>query len=457
MEESSIPNSISPHISISEHNQPIDLYTGQMEIGKSSESDKTFQTNGKIKLCWLPYPRFQFEALVSPFANYSLGNVSLQLDDGTKIIGDVTNIITKFGTEGSKLSGIINNYPIIRPENNPIQARQAKFLVPNFKELNGHPICCLDSDSNQRRIHKGRLLLRGGEWLITLDAVDQFKEIKETLTQSSGFAITHIGQLERDDSSLFSPTDALEILNALTLYLWFTKGACTSPCLPAGFDGIGNEVWTIWDYGIIKPFTNPPSWLDESCNIQFEETFSEFMKLWLDESWKEVIQRSIHWYVEANSGEITIESSIVLTQSALELLASAVLVEHYGWLSRDGYNKLSTMDLMRLLFKWANIPTDIPSELTELGNFARENNWEDTATATTQMRNKIIHPNKKNRETLSGYSSKVKLEVHQLSLWNLELCLLRLFKYQNDYGNRLKQGRWVGDLDEVPWNISSKN
>lgn len=460
MEESSIPpNAISPHISISEHNQPIDLYTGEMEIGK--ESDKIFQTNGNIQLCWLPYPRLQFEALISsiPFANYSLEEVSLQLNDGKKIIGHVTNISIKSGTEGSRLSGLVKNTPIIQPEDSQIQAHRAKFLIPNFKELYGHPIHCLDSNANQIKTHRGRLLLKGGGWFITLDAVDQFKEIKETLNQSSGFAITHVGQLERDDSSSFSSTDALEILDALTWYLWFAKGAFTSPCLPAGFDSTGNEVWTIWNYGITKPFTNPPSWLDSSCNIQFEETFSEFMKLWLNESWKEVIQRAIYWYVEANSGEITIESSIVLTQSALELLASAILVEHYGWLSIDGYNKLSTMDLVHLLFKWAGIPTKIPSELTELCNYAKSNNnkLEDTATAMTQIRNKIIHPNKKNREQLSRYSSKVRLEVHQLGLWNLELCLLRLFNHQNSYANRLKPNRWVGELDEVPWNISSKS
>jgi hypothetical protein len=461
MEKPSIPNAISPHISISEHNQPIDLYTGEMEIGKISESDKMFQANGKIQLSWLPYPRLQFEASISSisfdFTNHSLEDVSLQLDDKTKVIGHVTNISIKHGTEGSRLSGIVKNIPIIRPEDSQIQAHRAKFLVPNFSNLYGCPVRYLDTNTDQRRIQKGRLILHGGGWAITLDPVDQFKEIQENLKKSSGFAITHIGQLERDNSSSFSSTDALEILDALTWYLWFAKGACTSPCLPAGFDDEGNEVWRIWHYGTIKPFTNPLSWLDRHSYSSFEKPFARFMELWLDESWKEVIQRAIYWYVEANSGEITIDSSIVLTQSAFELLASAVLVEDYRWLSIDGYNKLSTMDLVRLLFKWAGIPTKIPSELTELCNYAKSYNWEDTATAMTQIRNKITHPTKKNREILREYSSKVKLEVHQLGLWNLELCILRLFNYQNSYANRLKPNRWVGDLDEVPWNISSKS
>lgn len=451
MEQSRPPIAIHPHISISEHNQPINLYEGQMRVG-SPESDQTFPANGNIQLSWLPYSRLRFEVLVHSIL-FEPEEVFLQLNDGTKINGSVLNVNTKLETKESKLSGYIKRDPILQPEENQIQVHQAKFIVPNFKSLYARPVRYLDSE----QISKGRLILRGGGWVITLDPVDQLKEIEKTLEQSSGFAVTHVGQLEKDNSSLFNSTDALEILEALTWYLWFAKGACTSPCLPTGFNDAGNEVWTIWKHEIIKPFSNPPSWLDSNNYNQFEEPFPGFIDLWFDESWTEVIKLAIHWYVEANSGEVTVESSIVLTQSALELLASAVLVENYKLYSRNSYEKLSAKKRICSLFDWAGIPTQLPPQLSELEKYAREKDWKDTTTAMTEIRNKITHPTKKNRAKLSGYPNKVKLEVHQLGLWNLELCLLRLFNYQNGYANRLREGRFVGQLDEVPWNLSSKS
>ena len=86
--------------------------------------------------------------------------------------------------------------------------------------------------------------------------------------------------------------------------------------------------------------------MDTSHREHFEVPFSGFLKLWLDEAWQEVIDVAGHWYVEANAQAGSIEGSIVLTQTAFELLASAVLVENenYRWLSADGYERLAASD-----------------------------------------------------------------------------------------------------------------
>ncbi len=187
--------------------------------------------------------------------------------------------------------------------------------------------------------------------------------------------------------------------------------------------------------------------------IQFEAAFPGFLKLWLDEDWEEVIRVAIHWYVEANAQAGSIEGSIVLTQTAFELLASAILVEHYGWLSTDGYEKIAASDRIRLLFLWAGIPISVPAELADLTRQAKADNWPDTATAMTMIRNTITHPTKKNREKFGKHLSGARVDAWTLGLWNLELCLLRLFNYRGKYGNRIKQ-RWVGEVEVVPWGPS---
>jgi hypothetical protein len=176
------------------------------------------------------------------------------------------------------------------------------------------------------------------------------------------------------------------------------------------------------------------------------------LKLWLDEAWEEVVRVAIHWYVEANAQAGSIEGSIVLTQTAFELLASAVLVEDHGCLSTDGYDKLAAADRIRLLFRWAGIPITIPASprLAALSAVAAEDNWPDTAIAMTKIRNTITHPTKKNRDKFGRHPSAARIQVWLLGLWNLELCLLRLFEYRGTYANRITQA-YAGEVENVPW------
>jgi hypothetical protein len=174
------------------------------------------------------------------------------------------------------------------------------------------------------------------------------------------------------------------------------------------------------------------------------------VELWLDEDWKEVVRVAIHWYIEVNCQAGSTEGSIVLTQTAFELLASTVLVEHHGWLSADGYEKVAAADRIRLLFLWAGIPIVVPAELTDLMRQAKADNWPDTATAMTMIRNTITHPTKKNREKFGRYTFNARIDAWRLGLWNLELCLLRLFEYRGKYANRITQ-RYVGEVETVPW------
>ncbi|MEO1592031.1 MAG: thiol methyltransferase, partial [Cyanobacteria bacterium J06632_22] len=62
----------------------------------------------------------------------------------------------------------------------------------------------------------------------------------------------------------------------------------------------------------------------------------------------------------------------------------------------------------------------------------------------------IIHPTRKNREKLKKYQLKVRIDTWKVSIWILELLLLRLLDYQGTYHNRLIH-QYVGEIEEVPW------
>jgi hypothetical protein len=441
------PAALRPAIDPGEPNAQIPLYVGRVDVG---QGDKTFQAGAFISLDWSPSPCIHFKIPTVPkeFNPSLMDCLSLTLNDGT-VISEclVTGLHYSMGQEGYKsdLSGIISNR-VIRPID--AESGYAMFLVPNFQAPHGQPIKYPDGS-----IAAARLILRGAGWKITFDNVEKEKDVHAFLNANSGFGVTQVGRLEREDGKSFKANEALRILDALTWYISFTCGRWTGPCLPRGFKGDGHQIWEIWDYGRIVPYQKRLSWLDANHAEHFENPAAGFLRLWFDDTWQEVIQIAIHWYIEANAQAGSAEGSIVLTQTAFELLSSAVLVENYGWLSSDGYEKLSAADRIRLLFLWAEIPIAIPGELLELTKLAKADNWPDTSTAMTMIRNTITHPTRKNREKFGKHPVGARSDAWNLGLWNLELCLLRLFEYSDTYGSRLKL-RYSGEVEPVPWATS---
>ncbi|MBN9519261.1 hypothetical protein J0H58_12185 [bacterium] len=408
--------------------------------------NKQFTGDVTFSLCWLPTPRVRFYVPAVPDGHRpGLGGISFVLSDGTRFD---RNLITRVGpaaepySDRSTVSGVVNP-PVIRPVDHKVS--YVLFLFPNFEAPLGSGLQY--ADGWQRA---ARLTLIAGGWTVTLDQLPDYKERVETLNAASGFAVTHAGRLERDDGQPFRASDARPILDALGWYVSFCTGQWAGPCLPAGFEPSGARVWQGWDYQRTAPFRQRQSWLDRCHHEGFEGPFAGFLRLWQDDAWEQVVRLAIHWYVEANAQAGSIEGAIVLTQTAFELLASAVLVENHAWLSTDGYEKLAAADRVRLLFRWAGIPTGIPAELEVLSAAAGAENWPDAPTAMTAVRNTITHPTLKNREKFGRHPGGARAEVWSLGLWALELCLLRLFGYRGMYGNRITQ-RHTGEVEEVPW------
>lgn len=442
-----LPEPIRPHVGPGSHNEPILLESGPTTV---IYEGKQFTADAAFRLAWLPAPRVRFDVPVVPDDHHpGLQDVAFVLADGTRIEQSQT---TRFGSSNgpdrdrAAMSGVVNQ-SILRLRDG--EARSALFLLPNFESPIGSGL-----QYGNGRSCAARQTLSGGGWAITLDEVADHKERIAALNANSGFAVTHAGRLEREDGTLFKASDARPVLNALRWYVSFCSGQWTGPFLTTGFDPTGVRVWETWDQARTAPFRHRRSWLDRCHRRGFEEPFPTFLNLWLDDAWEEVVRLAIHWYVEANAQAGSVEGAIVLTQTAFELLASAVLVENHGWISADGYEKLAAADRIRLLFMWAGIPTAIPAELDDLTRAAKADNWPDAPTGMTMVRNTITHPTRKNREKFGKHPTGVRTDVWSLGLWALELCLLRLFGYRGEYGNRITQ-RYVGQVEVVPWAVTA--
>lgn len=436
----SIPDAISWYEPINPPNEPILLYEGIAHIVTNNNS---LATNARIALEWLPTPAVRLEALnLQSEIELTDRKINIEINDRF-IIKDVFIASIESENHNHNLYGTV-------PRGFTLQhsdiTQHVIFLLPNFRRIAGTNvkykkcISCI-----------GRLTLRSTDWNITLDAIEDMDQVKKQLDRRSGFAITHIGKLEKCDKRSFSREEAINLLDALSWYISFATGRWTGPCLPTGFDSEMNQQWIDWSYSRTVSCRWRPTWLDENTGNQFSEPYPGFWKLWNKGGWSAIIKLAIHYYIEANSQAGSIEGSIALTQLAFELLASSILVEEHKWLSTDGYSKLQAADTIRLLLKWAGIPSDIPADQIELNKLAKQSSdITDGPTAICHIRNKIIHPVKKNRDSIQRINDGALLETWHLGLWYLELCVLRLFEYRGTYGNRLKH-RYVGDVDQVPW------
>jgi hypothetical protein len=75
--------------------------------------------------------------------------------------------------------------------------------------------------------------------------------------------------------------------------------------------------------------------------------------------------------------------------------------------------------------------------------------WTSGPVTLTKLRNGMAHP----RQLQRSYATTAlqRYEARQLSLWYLELSILRLVGFTGRYGNRLRRSRWKGQVEKVPW------
>jgi hypothetical protein len=84
----------------------------------------------------------------------------------------------------------------------------------------------------------------------------------------------------------------------------------------------------------------------------------------------------------------------------------------------------------------------VPSSSEQLS--AATPSWDDGPHEVTAIRNSVTH-------SYESSDSPPVFEAWQLAQWYLELILLRLFAFNGSYSNRTKQGKYIGQVEPVPW------
>ena len=168
----------------------------------------------------------------------------------------------------------------------------------------------------------GHVQFESTPWRVTLEVRRDNRELTSELKAFGGYAVTHVGRLERTDGLAFTVAQGREILDGLNLFLSFARGLWTPPLLPVGYDG-DTIVWLEWLGRTSSPWRSNFAWFSPAHPDALADAFPRFMQRWQDPRWRDSSTLGIWWYIEGN-GAATAETSLLLAQVALELRCRAL-------------------------------------------------------------------------------------------------------------------------------------
>jgi hypothetical protein len=336
------------------------------------------------------------------------------------------------------------------PSGDIVRAIFHLFNFPDFVGPEDYSLKTVDG-SRQTFTPCGRVTLRAEGWNVTIAATGQTEHACKALRRNGGFIITHMGRIARDDGAQFSSQELAKFLHCVHVYLSFALGRWAGVALPLGFDENAARLFEQWGMPRVSAgwWNASDSWFDSTCGETLSHVFPGFVGLWRGETWGEALWRALYWYLGANTRGtgVGVDTALILAQAALEQLAWTYSVRDRKMVSESAFGRrgLSGADKMRLLLSSLDIPAGLPDGLRAL-HAKRGKKWEDGPEAITGIRNALVHPREKDELAEGSY-----YEAWQLSMWFLDLALLRLCRYEGQYANRLTTPRWAGRVEPVPW------
>jgi len=448
------PKALQPFYRTRKPNSDVLLHRGRLQLeepgGGVAEGD------GFLRLCWLPVPRIAFSLQPSRINNkmrfLTDPTLRLRLLDRGVSASAVSSGPTDHGG-AMELEGSLRG-PLEPIE--PCVCARVIFHVEGFWDMQGSPIRW----STKRSGMSGRVALRGGDWNITLDPVRELdgpNGLASALRGSRGYAITHVGAIEKQDAAVFDRGAAEQILRDIGCYLSFARGAWCMPVLPVGLDAQGKRCWEDWKLKRIDPYVSTMTWCGEDTGDALGAAFPGFLSRRASSLWRMPVELAINWYVESCSANVTVDTAMVIEQTALELLAWVLKVEDEKSASASDFEKkYPAWRRLTLLLQWAGIPSDIPAQMPELAAWCQKAVTPsgkpvscDGPHAFTMMRNQVAHA--KTGKSLLATATKARRQAKMLGLWYLGLILLRLFDHNGRYLNALVDHPHGGKIEQVPW------
>ncbi|GAB3027754.1 hypothetical protein GCM10027051_35880 [Niabella terrae] len=439
-----VPDALPFRTDFDEPNTEVVFYEGdyQLKIG-----DIYHNIMGKLVYSWTPEIRAKFTGTISTgglHAAHSLLGSTLKIFVGDILVGQGFIMDIQVPSEGRlSLNGIFSGKIILGDEKRKVD--KVSFSIPNHYEYHGEPVKTSISVGNYR------LQFSTEDHKIIIDKHPKYKQRTEKLKAQGGYLILCTGEIQfKKDKTI---DQATKLCHCLRYFLSFLNGQRTAPLFLFGHKN-DEIVWQHYGNFNPSPFMQIENWGTRYSKMELGPAWANFLKLWDVPDHASFLTFAIRWYVEANTKNGFPEGALIMAQTALELIFNWWIVENKKIILGSDAKNLSAENKIRLILSNSNVPAELP--LYILADFKQHNYKEehnDGPNFIVTLRNAIVHANQNKRKKIFELSSRITFLALQLSLWYVEMALLRILEYQGKYYDRNNSIRWHGTDHEhyVPW------
>jgi hypothetical protein len=286
-----------------------------------------------------------------------------------------------------------------------------------------------------------------GDWSATLERTPCSYDLTRVSLPINEINLTHRLVLHRKDGLSFSWSDVQTQVDQFLLFLSFAN--CSQVTAPISYGRTNGALeWFRFEAPDRTFPTNRRSWATKLTPQQLEEARECFMSATENPFWGSIIRRAVSWLALVDLARYESDEQALFTvQMLLEMLSYVVLVEDAAVLSEDGYSKLPAADRITVLCGYSNQSISVThGEVEELRTFCASNSIGNTGELIAALRNKLIHPTKKNREYLARVPSPVRRIAVDAGLQIASLTVLKTIGYRGAYYDTSKH-----HVAAVPW------
>lgn len=441
-----IPEILEASIEMQEANQPIKIYEGIFVI---KQGTKEITISGFIQYDWFPSTGANFYGTIEELSQDNI--VLIKNSEYLEVMVNGFNIglgIITSTTYSNNLSikGTFRLETITGDKS--IAVEKIRFCIPNFQQFLGETV--KNTTATNIQTARNRITLENDKYTITIDKCIDHVARYNAVNEKGGYIITHIGELIPKKGNL-TFQNVENITHCLNIFLSYVNGKRTSALF---IEGIFKEevIWCDYSNYHIDTYAFLPSWTYKNEVNGLNEIWQEFSIMWTNNEDRDVIKTAIHWYLECNKNSGFVEGSIIMAQTALELLYNWFIVENKRLIIGKDSENISAANKIRLLISQLDIAYDVPAKFSSLKKYLISEKLIDAPEAVIQIRNAIVHSQEDKRKKLKDIEDQAKSQVLQLCIWYIELALLKVLKYNGIYSNRcsLKQSM-SGKVELVPW------
>lgn len=264
----------------------------------------------------------------------------------------------------------------------------------------------------------------------------------------NGFAVTHVLDLVRSDSSTFGVDDARAARGWLFDALTFATGRIVGFALAQGYRN-GTPVFLEAKCTKADAWKTRRSWWDQRCldDADLAELCTRWAATSQDERTKSLLRRAAGSYATALAPE-PLDTAVPIAGIGVELMVWELVHQRDQLRSTVEFDGLSFASRVRLALRSAGVSADLPEECSALRAHVARAELSDGPYAFTDVRNRLVHPPKKKR----GWPpSDVMTEAWMLGVEYLALLILAALGYEGRYRSQFDYSGWRGTEVPVPW------